>query len=172
MTSIAAAHEVPVPDDGHKVSAYHESLLRSPVFLCMVMFIGSEIMLFRLRRKDGSIDPHSAGTYIDAQGRSRFLSASDFSLTPGKTWTSPVTRSPYPVEWTIRIPFLGVDASVATRLSQQEFAGGNSIAPPYWEGAIDAIGTKQGGPLVASGYLEMTGYSAQRREANRSPAEN
>jgi cytochrome c oxidase subunit 3 len=28
------------------VSAYHESLLRSPVFLGMVMFIGSEIMLF------------------------------------------------------------------------------------------------------------------------------
>ena len=27
-------------------SAYHESLLRSPVFLGMVMFIGSEIMLF------------------------------------------------------------------------------------------------------------------------------
>jgi cytochrome c oxidase subunit III len=30
----------------HAVSAYHESLLRSPVFLGMVMFIGSEIMLF------------------------------------------------------------------------------------------------------------------------------
>jgi cytochrome c oxidase subunit 3 len=28
------------------VSVYHESLLRSPVFLGMVMFIGSEIMLF------------------------------------------------------------------------------------------------------------------------------
>ena len=37
--------------DGHhagggQVSAYHESLLRSPVFLGMVMFLGSEIMLF------------------------------------------------------------------------------------------------------------------------------
>ena len=37
--------------DGHhaggaSVSAYHESLLRSPVFLGMVMFLGSEIMLF------------------------------------------------------------------------------------------------------------------------------
>ena len=30
----------------HSGSAYHESLLRSPVFLGMVMFIGSEIMLF------------------------------------------------------------------------------------------------------------------------------
>jgi cytochrome c oxidase subunit 3 len=46
MTSIAAAHDLPVPGDDHPVSAYHESLLRSPVFLGMVMFIGSEIMLF------------------------------------------------------------------------------------------------------------------------------
>jgi cytochrome c oxidase subunit 3 len=32
--------------DAHAGSAYHESLMRSPVFLGMVMFIGSEIMLF------------------------------------------------------------------------------------------------------------------------------
>ena len=37
--------------DGHhaaggQVSAYHESLLQSPVFLGMIMFLGSEIMLF------------------------------------------------------------------------------------------------------------------------------
>jgi cytochrome c oxidase subunit III len=31
---------------GEPASAYHDSLLRSPVFLGMVMFIGSEIMLF------------------------------------------------------------------------------------------------------------------------------
>jgi cytochrome c oxidase subunit 3 len=46
MTSIAATHGTPARDDGHAVSAYHENLLRSPVFLGMVMFIGSEIMLF------------------------------------------------------------------------------------------------------------------------------
>jgi len=28
----------------------------------------TELMLFRLRRRDGSIDPYSAGTFIDAQG--------------------------------------------------------------------------------------------------------
>jgi cytochrome c oxidase subunit 3 len=32
--------------DAHVASAYHENLLRSPVFLGMVIFIGSEIMLF------------------------------------------------------------------------------------------------------------------------------
>jgi cytochrome c oxidase subunit 3 len=47
MTSIAATHGTPAAHgDGHAVSAYHESLLRSPVFLGMFMFIGSEIMLF------------------------------------------------------------------------------------------------------------------------------
>ncbi len=47
MTSIAATHGATPRDEGaHAVSAYHESLLRSPVFLGMVMFIGSEIMLF------------------------------------------------------------------------------------------------------------------------------
>src|SRR3954464_11986942 len=47
MTSIAAAPgATPRDEGGHVVSAYHESLLRSPVFLGMVMFIGSEIMLF------------------------------------------------------------------------------------------------------------------------------
>ena len=39
----SAGHEASA---SHSASAYHESLLRSPVFLGMVMFIGSEIMLF------------------------------------------------------------------------------------------------------------------------------
>ena len=40
------AHDMPAPEERVHVSAYHESLLQSPVFLGMVMFIGSEIMLF------------------------------------------------------------------------------------------------------------------------------
>jgi heme/copper-type cytochrome/quinol oxidase subunit 3 len=46
MTSIAAARDMPAPEERVHVSAYHKSLLQSPVFLGMVMFIGSEIMLF------------------------------------------------------------------------------------------------------------------------------
>jgi predicted secreted hydrolase len=120
---------------------------------------GSEIMLFHLRRKDSSPDPYSAGTYIDPLGRGRFLSASEFSLQPGKIWTSPGTGGHYPVEWTIRIPSLGLEAAVATKLVKQEIAGNGAQIPSYWEGAVDAIGVKQGNSLFASGYLEMTGYA-------------
>src|SRR5579875_1199415 len=43
---------------------------------------GADLMLFRLRRADGSIDPHSAGTYIDPAGRASHLKQSDFTLAP------------------------------------------------------------------------------------------
>ncbi len=119
-------------------------------WLSLQLADGSEIMLYRLRRQDGSIDPHSAGTYVDPQGRSRFLASDDFTMTPGKKWKA------YPIEWTVRIPSLGVDAAIATRLPQQEF----TETQTYWEGAVDAIGVKQGGALSGSGYLEMTGYAA------------
>ncbi|HEX5431924.1 MAG TPA: lipocalin-like domain-containing protein [Bryobacteraceae bacterium] len=118
---------------------------------------GSEIMLFRLRRKDGSVDPYSAGTYVDPRGKSKFLDAGAFSLTPGKIWTSPSTHGRYPIEWTVRIPSLGIEAVIATRLPQQEMSG----TAPYWEGAVDAIGVKEGGSLMGSGYLEMTGYAGR-----------
>src|SRR6202035_441966 len=42
----------------------------------------TEIMLFNLRRKDGSIDEHSAGTYIDANGKTTNLKHADFVLQP------------------------------------------------------------------------------------------
>src|SRR6266702_2773602 len=60
----------------------------------------TELMLYQFRRKDGSADPFSSGTYVDAEGRSVHLTASDFRLVPtGETWTSGVTGATYPVAW-------------------------------------------------------------------------
>ena len=42
---------------------------------------GRELMLYQLRRADGSRDPHSSGTLVRRDGRTRHLSAGDFSLT-------------------------------------------------------------------------------------------
>jgi len=120
---------------------------------------GSEIMLFRLRRKDGAVDPYSAGTYIDAQGRASPLAVSDFSLAPGKTWISPASGGRYPIEWTIRVFPLDLELSLSTRLPQQELTGKTRAAPPYWEGAIECSGARKDRPVKAVGYLEMTGYA-------------
>jgi len=120
---------------------------------------GSELMLFRLRRAGGALDPYSAGTSVDSQGHSTHLAARDFTVTPGKIWTSPATGGHYPVEWTVEVPSLGFRAKLTTPLVQQEIA--SRAGPTYWEGAIAIEGTRAGRPLRGLGYLEMTGYAGR-----------
>jgi predicted secreted hydrolase len=117
-------------------------------------------MLYQFRRKDGSANPFSSGTYVDAQGKPAHLTATDFRLVPiGETWTSDVTGAKYPVAWSVEIPNLGLKLAVTTRLKSQELAGGSKIAPSYWEGAIVVEGMRGAARAQGVGYLEMTGYA-------------
>jgi predicted secreted hydrolase len=121
-------------------------------------------MLFQIRRKDGSIDPFSAGTFVDAQGRAMHLRASDFQLSPtpyasaAETWTSPSTHARYPVRWQIHVAGLNLTLLVTTPLPSQELATRSSFIPSYWEGAILLQGKKNSSDIAGAGYLEMTGY--------------
>ena len=119
----------------------------------------TELMLFHIRRKDGSIDPYSAGTYVDAEGRTTHLRSGDFKLEPAEErWTSPATGASYPIHWKIAIAKLGIELEAKTLLPSQELTGKSKLAPNYWEGAIDLIGRRNARPLSGAGYLEMTGY--------------
>jgi len=119
----------------------------------------TELMLYQFRRKDGSLDPYSSGTYVDARGKSIHLTSVDFRLVPaGEEWTSPLTLAKYPVAWTMEIPKLGLVLNATTRLKSQELAGRSKLAPNYWEGAIVIQGTRERKTIQGVGYLEMTGY--------------
>jgi len=119
----------------------------------------TELMLFHIRHGDGSIDPYSAGTYVDARGKTTHLRESDFILQPlGEKWTSPVTHATYPIHWKITIPSLSLDLEVKTPLASQELASSAKFSPDYWEGSIVLNGSRKGQPLGGVGYLEMTGY--------------
>lgn len=119
----------------------------------------TELMLFRIRRKDGSIDPFSAGTYVDGNNHSIHLQASDFSLSPlGETWTSPDTSARYPIRWRVEVPKLGLSLEVSTPLKSQELSGSTKFTPSYWEGAITIGGHRGEAEIKGVGYLEMTGY--------------
>ena len=108
----------------------------------------TELMLFQLRRKDGSVDPFSAGTVIDAAGQARKLSKGDFTLEPVER------EGKYPVVWRIRIPSLAIDIVCRAVLRNQELRA-RERGPSYWEGAVNYTGSHKG-----VGYLEMTGYDA------------
>jgi predicted secreted hydrolase len=119
----------------------------------------TDLMLFHIRRKDGSIDAHSAGTYVDATGKTTHLRSSDFTLQPaGETWTSPLTGAAYPTHWRVAIPKLSIELEAKTPLQSQELTGKAGLVPSYWEGAIVLSGRRDRQSLSGVGYLEMTGY--------------
>ena len=119
----------------------------------------SELMLYQFRRKDGSFDSFSSGTFVDGQGRSVHLTSSDFHLVPtGDTWTSSVTSATYPIAWMMEVPKLGLQLRAAAHLKSQELTSNGRLAPNYWEGAITIQGTRNGTAVRGVGYLEMTGY--------------
>ena len=98
-------------------------------------------MLYRLRHKDGSIDPYSSGSYVDASGKSQFLSATDFAMTPAAgTWTSPATKATYPVRWHVSIPRLkhGTECDHAA----QEPGTEGQIRNQLLGGSIDVAGPR------------------------------
>jgi len=119
----------------------------------------TELMLFRIRRKDGSVDPFSAGTFVDREGKSQHLRASDFSLAPQQEfWERPDKVASYPIHWKITIPAMALALDATTLLAPQELPGNSKYAPNYWEGAIVLKGQKKVSPVTGVGYLEMTGY--------------
>lgn len=112
---------------------------------------GRELMFYRLRRTDGSADPHSAGSLVDADGSYRRIGPDEISLQPSRWWSQGERR--YPIDWTLEIaPWhqrLRVRALVEDQLMD--------LSVRYWEGAVEVIDPASGAPL-GSGYLELAGY--------------
>ncbi|MFQ5739572.1 MAG: lipocalin-like domain-containing protein [Acidobacteriota bacterium] len=124
---------------------------------------GEELMVFQIRRRDGTIDPFSAATVISSSGEAMALAVKDFSLRPGRGWGSSRTGARYPVEWTIHIPRLEAELQVSALLDDQELLTFRSSGIAYWEGAIGVLGRWRGKRVQGRGYLEMTGYAKNSR---------
>ncbi len=117
---------------------------------------GSELMVFQIRRQDGSIDPFSSGTLVNPDGGARILNKDDFKIQVEDTWRSPDTGAVYPARWTVSIPALDITLDIEPYLRDQEI----NVSYAYWEGAIGVTGLSGGQPVTGSGYVEMTGYAA------------
>jgi predicted secreted hydrolase len=117
-----------------------------------------ELMLYRMRRADGSHDPRSSGTLIDANGKTTHLSNADFTLTPGRSTFTSKNGAVYPTEWTVSLPAHKIELTVTTPLADQELSLVDSTGIAYWEGMIDVSGQSGGQVVRGAGYLEMTGY--------------
>lgn len=115
---------------------------------------GRELMLYRIRRRDGRISPYSAGTLVERDGRARPLAAGDALVEVLDTWASPRDGARYPAHWRVRVPAAALDVVVRPIVADQEL----NLAVRYWEGAVDVNGTAGGAPVGGRGYVELTGY--------------
>jgi predicted secreted hydrolase len=120
---------------------------------------GREVMLFSIRRQDGTAEPVSGGTLVDPGGRTRRLGAGDFRVEVESRWQSPESKAVYPSRWAVTIPSAGTHLRVEPWLEDQEMR----TSYTYWEGAVRVRGAQDGAPLTGHGYVELTGYARSMR---------
>ena len=125
---------------------------------------GHDVMIYQLRRADGSLDPASSGTLVYPDGRPGALSRDDAAVTVISHWTSPVSGARYPAQWRVTVPSLQLDVLVIPLMANQELATRRSTQVTYWEGAVRISGTAQGRAVTGQGYVELTGYAERFTE--------
>ena len=117
-----------------------------------------ELMIFLLRRRDGSLDRFNDGTLVAADGSTRRIGPEDFSLRVLDRWRAEDGVT-YPSRWRLRIPSEELDLEVVPRLEDQELR----LSVRYWEGAVTVQGTSRGNKVGGVGYAELTGYAGAGR---------
>jgi predicted secreted hydrolase len=121
----------------------------------------SEMMLYLMRRKDGSIDPYSHGTLVYADGTTRHLALKDYRVDVLARWQSPKSAAEYPIKWKVIIAAEQIELEIAPHFPEQELITNRSTRVTYWEGAVQVKGTLGNKPIAGSGYVEMTGYAGK-----------
>lgn len=119
----------------------------------------TELMLYVMRRRDGSLDKNSSGTIIGADGNAIHLAKDDFKISSTSKWTSPNSNGVYPMGWSVEVPDHQIKLSVSPVLKDQELLTKRSTGVTYWEGAADVSGTVAGKTVRGQSYVEMTGYA-------------
>lgn len=118
----------------------------------------TEIMLYLIRRQDGSPDPYSSGTLVYEDGTTRHITLSNFRIEVLERWKSPKSGGNYPMRWRIQIPAEEIVLEIVPFFPSQELDTRKSTQVTYWEGAVQVSGTYRKKSIQGSGYVEMTGY--------------
>jgi predicted secreted hydrolase len=116
---------------------------------------GRDLMVYRLRKQDGTANPLDSATLVARDGTTRHLSGNQVQVQVTDSWQSPTSRIRYPSRWRVQVPGEHLDLEIVPRLAGQELRG----TVRYWEGAVQVNG-RGGGSPGGSGYVELTGYDA------------
>jgi predicted secreted hydrolase len=118
----------------------------------------SELMLYIIRRKDGTPDTTSSGSLIASDGSVISIGRASVRITPRSSWKSKKSGATYPMGWRVELPSFNVSLELRPVLEGQELVTAGSTRVTYWEGAVGVEGSFGGTSVRGEGYVEMTGY--------------
>ncbi len=118
----------------------------------------AELMLYQIRRKDGTPDTPSSGSLITSDGNVIHLRRGQMTITPLGTWRSKKSGATYPMAWRVAIPSFAIALVLQPVMKDQELLTRKSTQVTYWEGAVDVTGSFSNVAVNGRGYVEMTGY--------------
>ncbi len=119
---------------------------------------GGALTVFQLRRADGS-PLWAGGSWRAAGGVAQAFGPQAVRMVPTRHWTSPLTRTRYPVAWTLETP--QGRFTVEALADAQELDSRLSTGTVYWEGLSELRDAT--GRALGQGYLELTGYGDRLR---------
>lgn len=120
---------------------------------------GRDLMLYRMRRADGTTD-YARGTLVGENGP-RYLSQSEWTTRSNATWKSAASGAEYPSRWEVEVPSASLRLQVVPEMADQENVAPRSGGVHYWEGAVRVLDAA--GRRVGQGYVELTGYGRGSR---------
>ncbi len=113
---------------------------------------GTDVMIYHLHDKTNRPILHTGS--ITKNGITEVLLDTDFTIAPGKEWTSSKTGITYPVEWAINIPKKNISITTQSIVDNSEFDARLTTYNIYWEGAVNVQGSHTG-----QGFMELYGYT-------------
>ncbi len=132
-------------------------------WLSLQLSDGRELMLYLMRKNNGTLDPHSSGTMVRKDGGTRHLPLSGFRMEATGKWESSRSGAVYPMGWRVWVPGEDMELTIRPISRDQEMETSGSTRVTYWEGGVTAEGTSGGHPVSGVGFVEMTGYAKRQR---------
>ena len=128
-------------------------------WFCLRLDEHQSLMVYLLRRPDGTYSDYSGATLIVDNQVAATYDARKVQAVPESNWRSGDTDAVYPVEWSISIPEIGLTLKTRPVVRKQEVFFMNYPDASYYEGLIAVEGSSSGQPITGWGYMELVGYA-------------
>jgi geranylgeranyl pyrophosphate synthase/predicted secreted hydrolase len=115
---------------------------------------GSELTAYRIVDLSTNTLLGERVLLVDSDGERHDLEG---TFEPRNLWRSTRSFNEYPTRWILNVPEAGLELTLDASFPDQEFVTVIS-KPAFWEGRVEAQGTRHGDALAGVGYVERSGF--------------